>query len=93
MVQHGLTKAPVARIARLLEVLRTAQQHAGGQFINHYADVSGGGGGCGGSGFCFAFARHRQEGWGQFDRVMCECASASVCFRDPDRVWAKALHS
>jgi hypothetical protein len=42
MVSNGLNKAPVARVARLLEVLRVAQQKAGGSFINHYANVGAG---------------------------------------------------
>jgi hypothetical protein len=41
MVSNGLMKAPVRRIARLLELLRAAQQRAGGQFLDHYANVSG----------------------------------------------------
>lgn len=41
MVSNGLNKAPVALIARLLDVLRVCQQQqAGGQFLNHYANVS-----------------------------------------------------
>lgn len=40
MVHNGLSKAPVGRVSKLLEVLRTSQQQAGGRFVNHYANVS-----------------------------------------------------
>jgi hypothetical protein len=40
MVSNGLNKAPVRLIARLLDVLRVSQQQTGGQFLNHYANVS-----------------------------------------------------
>ena len=40
MVTNGLSKAPVGRVAHILEVLTVAGQSAGGQLMNHYADVS-----------------------------------------------------
>jgi hypothetical protein len=41
MVTNGLSKAPVGRVAHILEVLTVAGQSAGRQLMNHYADVSG----------------------------------------------------